>query len=245
MKVCGTRETPVPPAGARVPGVLAALLEGHGALVHRPGRAAQHEHAVPCQQRHRGVAHLLHRTPGAAGVVDRTLVLVDQREGAATQRRALVQDRRHLRNVGPDGAEERVVVHRPCHVVAHLVQLEVERDAERDRPVTFDHAAVEVDAQHLGGPQLAPRQEPRVAQQRAVAQVDGDVAGQVVVVALAPQRAGQDDQLLARREVRHELVRRRREHGWSSSRAGQQGNRSSGQRPTSQRGSTWSGRGWR
>ena len=59
------------------------------------------------------------------------------------------------------------------------------------------HAAVEVDAQHLRRPQLGPGEQPRVAQQRAVAEVHRDVAGQVVVVALPPQGAGQDDELLA------------------------------------------------
>ncbi len=78
------------------------------------------------------------------------------------------------------------------------VEREVKWDPEWHGPVPLDHAALEIDAQQLRGSQLGPGQEPRVAQQGAVAQVDGDVSRQVVVVALAPQRAGQDDQLLAR-----------------------------------------------
>ena len=65
MNACGTRETPVPPAARGVPGVLAALLQRHRPLVHRPGRPAEHEHAVPGQERHGRVAHLLHGAPRA------------------------------------------------------------------------------------------------------------------------------------------------------------------------------------
>ena len=114
----GTREVrPSHRPRAGVPGVLTALLERHGALVHRAGRAAEHEHAVSGQQRHGGVAHLLHGAPRAAGVVDRALVLVDQRRAAAAEGRALVEDGRHLGEIGPHRAEQRVVVHGPHDVV--------------------------------------------------------------------------------------------------------------------------------
>ena len=82
-----------------------------------------------------------------------------------------------------------------------LVQLEVERDAERRGPVALDHVALEVDADDVVGAELLPGEEPRVAQERAVALVHGDVTGEVVVVALVPERAGQEDDLLALGEL--------------------------------------------
>ena len=70
-----------------------------------------------------------------------------------------------------------------------------------------------------GRAQFRPGQQPRVAQQRAVAQVDGDVPGQVVVVPLPPQGAGEHHELLARRQVGDELLGGRREHASAPLRA--------------------------
>jgi hypothetical protein len=111
-----------------------------------------------------------------------------------------------LHTVPPHRAVERVVVHRDLDVVARLVQLEVERDAERHRPVAFEEVAVEVDADDVARADLVPREQPRVAQQRAVAQVVRDVPGEVVVVALPPQGAREQDDLLLGREIRQQLV---------------------------------------
>ena len=114
MKACGTRGDPGAAGRPGVPGVLAALLQRHRPLVHGAGRAAEHEDAVPGQQRHGRVAHLLHRRPRARGVVDRALVLVDDDQRAAPERGALVEDRRQLAQVRPHRAEERMVVHGPA-----------------------------------------------------------------------------------------------------------------------------------
>ena len=92
-----------------------------------------------------------------------------------------------------------------------LVQLEVQRDAERCGPVALDHVALEVDADDVVGAELLPGEEPRVAQQRAVALVHGDVAGEVVVVALVPERTGEQDDLLALGELGRETLGRRSE----------------------------------
>jgi len=89
-----------------------------------------------------------------------------------------------------------------------LVQLEVQRDAERRGPVALEDVAVEVDADDVLRTELLPREEPRVAEQRAVALVHRDVAGEVVVVALVPERTRQQDDLLALGELRAETVGR-------------------------------------
>ena len=62
----------------------------------------------------------------------------------------------------------------------------------------LEHGAVEVDDQDVLGPDLLPEQEPRIAEQGPVGLAVGDVAGQMVVVPLAPEGAGQEDQLLSR-----------------------------------------------
>ena len=80
----------------------------------------------------------------------------------------------------------------------------MERDPEGHRPTAFEAVAVEVDDQEVVGPELLPQQEPGVAEQGAVGLPVGDVAGQVVVVPLVPQRPGQQDQLLARGQVGEE-----------------------------------------
>src|SRR5262249_25647998 len=93
--------------------------------------------------------------------------------------------------------------------------LEVQRDPERRRPVALDHAPVEVDPDDVARTDLVPGEQPRVAEQRAVAEVDRDVSGEVVVVALAPQRARQQHELLARCEVGQQLLGSRAErHAW-------------------------------
>src|SRR4051794_33288060 len=96
-------------------------------------------------------------------------------------------------------------------------------DAERCRPVALEHVAVYVNTDDVVGPKLLPQQQPWVAQERAVVLLVRDVPGQVIVVALAPQRAGQQDQLLAGREVGEQLLGCRVER----------------------HGSTFSGSGWR
>ena len=73
--------------------------------------------------------------------------------------------------------------------------------------VALDHLPLQGDAQDVLGPDLRPGEEPRVAQQRAVAEVGGDVAGEVVVVPLAPQGPGQQGQFLAGGQLRHQPVR--------------------------------------
>ena len=88
------------------------------------------------------------------------------------------------------------------------MQLQVDRDAERGGPVALEHVALEVDADDVVGAELLPREEPRVAQQRAVTLVHRDVAGEVVVVALVPQRTREQDDLLAFGELGAESVRR-------------------------------------
>ena len=134
----------------------------------------------------------------------------------------LVEDRGHLGQVGPDRAEPGMAVGRPADVGSTPVQFQMERDAERDGPLALDDLALQGDAQHVLGPDLRPGEEPRVAQQRAVAEVGGDVAGEVVVVALAPQGTGQQGQFLAGGQLRHQPVGvgRERVHGSTSSGSG-------------------------
>jgi len=158
------------------------------------------------EQREVGVAHLLDRLRRRVRVADVAFVLVDEDELAAASRRGLVVDRRHALHVGPHRAPARVVVERPPDPGPGLVQLQVQRDAERCRPVALEHVALEVDANHVVGAELLPREEPRVAQEGAVALVDGDVAGEVVVVPLVPQCARQQHDLLALGELGAEPV---------------------------------------
>ena len=53
--------------------------------------------------------------------------------------------------VGPHGAPSGVVVQRDPGVRSGLVQLEVQGDPQRHRPVAVDHLTVEVDADHVLG----------------------------------------------------------------------------------------------
>src|SRR5580704_9592980 len=145
------------------------------------------------QKSHPRITHLSHGSACGGRVVDWPPVLVNKRQRAAPKGRALIEDRRNLPQVGPHRAEEWVVVHRPADVGSGLVQLEVEWDAERDGPVSFDDASVQVDAYYLRRPEFGPCEQPRVAQQGAVSHIDGDMPGQMVVVALPPQRAGEHD----------------------------------------------------
>ena len=58
--------------------------------------------------------------------------------------------------------------------------------------------AFQVDPDDVVRAELVPGDQPRIAQQRPVADVAGDVAGQMIVVPLVPQAAGQEHQLLPR-----------------------------------------------
>ena len=89
------------------------------------------------QQSHRGVAHLSDRPSRAVGVIDWTLVLVNQCQCATAKRRTLVQNRRQLPDIGPHRPEERMVVRRPRDVTPSLVELEVQWDAERYGPIAL------------------------------------------------------------------------------------------------------------
>ena len=109
-----------------------------------------------------------------------------------------------------------MAVHRDLHARARLVQLEVQRDTERRGPVALDDAAVEIDADHVARSDLVPREQPRVAEQCPVTEVDRDVPGEVVVVALAPQRAREEDELFTRRQVGQKLLVSRRERHTTS-----------------------------
>ena len=203
------------------------------------------EHAVVGEQRQVGVAH------GAAGVagggrrlLTAAAVLVDQT--VARRRRGPSSGRRRAGS-GPCSAQ--TVPQRGWLCMAtstssrSLCSSRCSGMPERHRPVALEHVAVEVDADDVLGPQLVPRQEPRVAEQRAVALVDRDVAGEVVVVALAPQRAGQQHQLLALASGRGAASRRwvgtRRPpgSGWRGA-----GGRSGRDRPAGRRGRRRGGR---
>jgi hypothetical protein len=183
---------------------------------------------VGSEQRHVGFTHEPHRGRGRVGVVGRTLVLVDQHELAAPERRRLIEHRGHLTEVGPHGGVERVAVDRHLHIGPHPVQREMQRDAEGHGPVVaveggFDHLPIQIDGDHVLRSQLFPVQQPRVAPEGAVASADRDVTGEMIVVALTPQGPGQQRQLLSRGELRHQAVGGRREcHGQlpTGSRAG-------------------------
>ena len=184
-----------------------ALLDGHRALVHFADAVAEHEHAVACEQRDVGGSHLGDREVGVVGVVDATVVLVDHRDLAATQRRALVVAAGDPTQVRVHRGPVRVVVHREHDVGAGPVEREVELHAGGGRPLALQHVAVDVDADHVFGPELVPEQEPRVGQERAVFEAVRDVAAEVVVVALAPQGTGEQHDLGPPGERRQQPVR--------------------------------------
>ena len=125
---------------------------------------------------------------------------------------------------GPNLIPRTEGVHGYHDIGALPVQLEMERDAERDRPAAVQDLPVGVDDQHVLGTDLLPQQEPRVAQERPVGLPVGDVPGEVVVVPLAPQRAGQEDELLAGCQFGQQGVRggheRRTVHGTGLSGSG-------------------------
>ena len=131
---------------------------------------------------------------------------------------ALVVPAGQAAEVGPHRAPPGVVVDGHLHLGPGPVQLEVQGDAERDRPVALDDVALEVDPDHVFGPELVPGQQPGVAEQGAVALVDRDVAGQVVVVALPPQGPGEQHHLGADVQLGQQPVGGRFEiHGSGSS----------------------------
>ena len=94
----------------------------------------------------------------------------------------------------------------PADAGARLVQLEVQRDAEGRGPVALQHVAVEVDPDDVVGTELRPGEQPGVAEQGAVALVHRDVAGEVVVVPLVPEGAGEEHDLLPVGEVGRQPV---------------------------------------
>ncbi len=93
-----------------------------------------------------------------------------------------------------------MTVHRDDDVVTLPVQLEVQGNAEWNRPPAGEKSAVDVDDEDVLGPDLLPQEQPRRAQQRSVGLPDGDVPGEMVVVALPPEGPGEQHQFLPRPE---------------------------------------------
>src|SRR4029079_11170516 len=71
----------------------------------------------------------------------------------------------------------------------------------------LQHVAVEVDPDDVVGTELRPGEQPGIAEQGAVALVHRDVAGEVVVVPLVPERASEEHDLLPLGEVGRQPVR--------------------------------------
>ena len=169
--------------------LAAALLERDAAQMRFGESSPDEEQAVTGEQRDVGVADRGRGRARVIDVVDRAVVLVHQRDRAAAEARRLVEARRDPSGVRPQRREVRMVVHRDVHVVTQLVHFEVQLHAGWVGPPTFEQRAVDVDAHDVVGSELVPQEEPRVAEQRAVGLFDGDVPGEMVVVALAEQRA--------------------------------------------------------
>src|ERR1700722_11238671 len=196
-----------PTVGRRhVPGVPATLLEGHRTLVRGPDVGSDDEDPMVGQDADVRSVQSLDGRSCRVRIVDRSFVLVHQSDGAPAQARALVEDPGDAVQVGPDGAKTGVVVDGHPDVRTGPMEFEMQLCAGRHRPVAFHHPTLEVDADDVGGPELGPGQEPRVAQEGSVAEPDGDVPGQVIVIAFAPQGSSQEDQLLFQREIGKELV---------------------------------------
>ncbi len=187
------------PADCGIPGRRRGSVSGADA-------SGGNEDSVIGQQRHVCRSHRGDRPGRAVPAVDRPVVLVDHAQLAPAQGRALVIATGDPSEVGPDRGEPGVAVHGHHHAASLPVELEMEWNAQRNRPVALQQPPLDVDDQDVLGTELVPEQEPRVAQERPVRLTVGDVPGQMVVVALAPQGAGQKDDLLARRELGQQRV---------------------------------------
>src|SRR5690606_2571605 len=93
-----------------------------------------------------------------------------------------------------------------------VVQGEMQWNTQRYRPLPFEQSPVQADPEYIAGAELLPGQQPRIAQQRAVTHIAGDMAGQVVAISLAPQGTRQQHDLLGRREDGNEPVGARAEN---------------------------------
>jgi hypothetical protein len=82
-----------------------------------------------------------------------------------------------------------MTVHRHADIFSELVKFEMQWDTQRSRPFPLDNLSVEVDPDQLRWTEFIPRDEPWVAEQGAIAKIHRDVAGQMVGVALSPQRS--------------------------------------------------------
>ena len=142
------------------------------------------------------VSHGLDRVAGRLLGGDGSLVLVDDDDPATAERTRLVEDAGNPAGVGPYRRPAGMVVDRHGDVVADAMHREVQVYARGSWPPALQHIAVDVDAHHVVRPELVPQEIPRVGEKRSVGLLVGDVAGQMVVVALVPQGARQQHELL-------------------------------------------------
>ena len=197
------------PGGPDVPGPLAPLFEGHRPLVDGPGRSPEDEHAVAGQQGVGRRPHLGHGPTGAGRVVDR----------ARRTRSPGPDPHRREPSSGPSPAGSRPCRPTPCRREGGCARPTPRRGAACASPGgagcpsgTGQSPSTTRPSRSMrrtwAGRSSAQVRSHGIAQQRPVAQVDGDVAGQMVVVALPPQGPGQQHQFLPRRQVGDELVGR-------------------------------------
>ncbi len=153
------------------------------------------EHAVVGQQGGAGATEGLDASPGVVHHIDRATEVIVEGGLPRHHGAGLVVHGRDPVSVSPDRAPARVVVHGDTDVVTEAVQLGVQRDGRGDRPAALEDATLGVDPHDVGGGDLVPGEAPGVHQQRAVGLPVGDVAGQVVVVALSVEHPSQQRHL--------------------------------------------------
>ncbi len=190
-----------------VPGHPAAPFEAHAAGVGLAHIVGDHQHAVVGEEYGLGLAEGLDGGAGLVPVADRLAVVVVQDDVVVHERRRLVVHGRDTQQRSPDGAPARMVVDGDVHVVSEPVQLQVQGDGATHHPVAFEHLAVEVDPADMRRPQLVPAEVVGIDEQGAVGLLVADVAGDVLLVALAVEGPGQHGQLRPRRQGWDELLR--------------------------------------
>ncbi|MNP29544.1 hypothetical protein D3C76_1225730 [compost metagenome] len=84
-----------------------------------------------------------------------------------------------------------MVVDHHADIMPGGVHINVQVDGRGDVPLPFDHLALLVEAHDIRGGHFTPGQFPGVGQVSAVILANGDVAGDVVVIAFAIQHPTQ------------------------------------------------------
>ena len=108
-----------------------------------------------------------------------------------------------------------MIVHCNHDVEPGTVERKVQLHTRRGGPLPLQNVAVDVDADHVFEAELVPQKEPGIRQERAVFEPVRDVPGEMIVVAFAPQRAGEQHDFPSPRQGREQPVLGGAErHGW-------------------------------